>query len=256
MAITRPQSYIDRYYRAWTKDDGCLASFTVTVKETDLLVRIKADPHEVEGLRHLTEASVKKLRLSLETFLLKQPSFQRALEPLVIPDWSPWIAKLMAQAAQLAGVGPMAAVAGAIAWQTGEELKAYSSEVIVENGGDIYIASTEPRVIAIFAGESPFSGRLGIKLRPCQTPAGVCTSAGTVGPSLSFGTADTAMVVARNPALADAVATAMGNRVLATCDLQPAVEWAVTIPGVTGALAIKEDRLAVKGDLELVRLNL
>jgi ApbE superfamily uncharacterized protein (UPF0280 family) len=109
--------------------------------------------------------------------------------------------------------------------------------------------------VGLFAGNSPFSGKLGLLIRPFQTPLGVCTSSGTVGPSLSFGTADAATALAGDATLADAVATGMGNRVQSAEDLQAAVEWALTVPGVRGAVAVLGDRLAAKGEVELVKIG-
>ncbi len=119
----------------------------------------------------------------------------------------------MAAAAQTAGVGPMAAVAGAIAECVGRELLEFSPEVIVENGGDIFLKVSHRRTVGIFAGDSPLTGRIGIQIEARDTPLGVCTSSGTVGHSLSFGRADAVVVLAPAAALADAAATAIGNRV-------------------------------------------
>ncbi len=122
------------------------------------------------------------------------------------------IVKTMAEAAEKAGVGPMAAVAGAIAEYVGRELLPFSREVIVENGGDIFLKTQKTRSIGIYAGESsPFTGKLALRIEPKDTPLGICTSAGTVGHSLSFGKCDAAILVSPSASLADAAATAVGN---------------------------------------------
>jgi ApbE superfamily uncharacterized protein (UPF0280 family) len=117
----------------------------------------------------------------------------------------------MAEAASIAGVGPMAAVAGAVASFLGQVLGSCSREVIVENGGDIYLRSAHERVVAVFAGDSPFSYKIGLRVKPEDTPAGICTSSGTVGHSLSFGNADAVVIKGESAILADAVATQAGN---------------------------------------------
>jgi ApbE superfamily uncharacterized protein (UPF0280 family) len=142
-----------------------------------------------------------------------------------------------------------------VADEVGRALRRWSREVLVENGGDVYADVAEESVIGLFAGPSPLSGRVGLRLAPEDTPVGICTSSGTVGPSLSFGRADAATVVARDPALADAVATALGNRIRSSADLEPAVCWAMAVPGVLGAVAILGDRLAAMGAVELVPLG-
>lgn len=247
--------YIERTYRTWITGQKDLVGVKVAIKETDLLVRVNPQTCEPFGLQQTVQAIVVRERKVLDSFIRQHPTFRTTLVPYEVPAWAPWIAKRMAEAAKTCGVGPMAAVAGAFAAAVGEELTGTSREVIVENGGDIFLASAKPRTIAVFAGESPFTGRLGIRLYPCQFPLGICSSAGTVGPSLSFGCADCAMAISRDAALADAVATAAGNRVQGPGDLQDAVDWAISLPGIIGALTIKDDQLAVAGDLELVRLQ-
>jgi ApbE superfamily uncharacterized protein (UPF0280 family) len=157
-------------------------------------------------------------------------------------------------AARICDVGPMAAVAGAVAERVGRELLAETGEVLVENGGDIFIYTMLPRVAAIFAGESPFSGKLGIRIKQLSQPIGLCTSSGTVGPSLSFGKADAAIVLANSAALADAAATALGNRVQEPGDIERALELLEMIPGVLGGAVIMGEHLGAWGEVELEKL--
>ncbi len=161
----------------------------------------------------------------------------------------------MIRAGKKAGTGPMAAVAGAVAEFVGKELLQWSPEVIIENGGDIFLKVARPILVGIFAGNSRLSGRLGIQVEPTILPIGICTSSGRVGPSLSLGVSDAATIISKDTALADAVATAMGNRIRSDRDLKAAVEWAMTIPGVEGALAAIDEKMAVLGDLELAPLH-
>lgn len=241
-------------YRAWSDETDGLVTFVVQVHETNLLVRLglAEDP---EVLRRRVEDLVREARRGLEAYLALDPALRTALAPHPVPGHAPALVRRMAQAGAAAGVGPMAAVAGAIAATVGEQLRRETPEVFLENGGDLYLASRRTVTVAVFAGRSPFTGVLGLRLRPEALPAGVCTSAGTVGPSLSFGSADAAVIVAGDAALADAVATATGNRVHAEADLQAAADWARSVPGVSGAVVVKDDHLAVAGEVELVRLR-
>ena len=109
-------------------------------------------------------------------------------------------------------------------------LSSFSSDVLVENGGDIWLKSTQPRNICIYAGNSPFSQRIGLEIKAETTPLGICTSSGTVGHSLSFGSADAVVILASSAVLADAVATATCNLVQEEADLAKAVEWASSNP--------------------------
>jgi ApbE superfamily uncharacterized protein (UPF0280 family) len=160
----------------------------------------------------------------------------------------------MIEAGRRAGVGPMAAVAGAIAEYVGRDLLGYSNEVIVENGGDIFLAMTDPATIAILAGSSPLSNRLGLRADFPQGSVGICTSSGTVGHSLSLGAADAVVVLSESTALADAVATALGNKVGDGADIEAALAAGKAIEGVLGLVVIVGARLGVWGQVELVHL--
>lgn len=254
MSFDSDPRYENRTYRTWITNQEEMLSLRVSIDETDLLVRVERGIADPGAIRQKIETIVRRERRSLEDYIERQPIFLDSLTPVTVVGWAPRIVKHMAIAAEAAGVGPMAAVAGALATAVGAELATTHTEVIVENGGDIYITASQPRTITVFAGDSPFTGRLGILLRPHLFPLGVCSSSGTVGHSLSFGSADCATVIAKDAALADAAATALGNRIAGVKDLKPAVEWVMTIPGVIAGLAIKNDQLAVQGSIELVRL--
>ena len=147
----------------------------------------------------------------------------------------------------------MSAVAGAFARETGRMLRREFGvgEVVVENGGDIYADVHRPLDVALFAGESPLSERVGLHIPGGAFPLGICTSSGTVGPSLSFGRADAVMIVCRDVLLADSYATAWANRVRTEEDTGSVVERACRVPESLGAMAVKGERLAVGGTFEL-----
>jgi len=238
--------YTERTYRHTVRTG--LVDFEVKVGESDLL--LSADRRLVRQ----TAGLLREVRAELEAYLARHPAFQTSLEPVRLKRAAPPIAREMAQAARAAGVGPMAAVAGAIAEAVGRGLLRWTREVIVENGGDLFLNCVRPKRIAIFAGQSPLSQRVGLEVQPGEMPLGVCTSSGTVGPSLSFGRADAATLVARSAALADAAATAVGNAVKSVEDIAKGLELARRIPGVRGAVIIKDDRLGVWGQVTLIPL--
>jgi len=146
----------------------------------------------------------------------------------------------------------MAAVAGAIAEAVGRALLEESREVVVENGGDCFLRVDSPLQIGIFAGPSVLSEKLALRIRPEQTPLGVCTSSGTVGPSLSFGRADAVTVISPSAAIADAAATRIGNQVKNRGDINRALAVAPEIEGVLGVVIIMGDRVGAWGEVELV----
>jgi ApbE superfamily uncharacterized protein (UPF0280 family) len=240
--------YEPRTYRHWVSDRGLIA-FSVVVKETDLLIRARRDL-TAEALR-----TAKKLRSELEQYIISNPHFQVSLEPVQVDKNAPPLVKDMAAAAESAGVGPMAAVAGAIAEAVGTELLSFSDEVIVENGGDIFIKSSEERLIGLYAGESSLTGKVAFAIRPEETPLGICTSSGTVGHSLSFGKADAVVAFAPSTSLADAAATAIGNRVSSADDIQKALQFAQNIAGLRGVAIVKDDHLGLYGQVRLADME-
>jgi ApbE superfamily uncharacterized protein (UPF0280 family) len=161
----------------------------------------------------------------------------------------------MAAAGLKAGVGPMAAVAGAIAECVGRELLTYTAEIIVENGGDIFLKIKKDRVVGIYAGESPLTGKLGLEIEARATPLGVCTSSGKVGHSLSYGRADAVVAMSADTALADAAATAIGNRVKQAGDTDKALEFARGIVGLKGVVIIIGEKVGAWGDVKLCETN-
>ncbi|MBU2535236.1 MAG: UPF0280 family protein [Chloroflexota bacterium] len=237
--------YQPRTYRHWVKGDD-LVSFSVVVKETDLYIRAASNLHRK------AHRLVLKYRSSLEKYIARRPDFLTSLEPIEVEAEAPKIVRDMADAARMAGVGPMAAVAGAIAEFVGKELLDFSPEVIVENGGDIYLKIQRQRTIGIFAGGSPLTGKLGLEINPEDTPLGICTSSGTVGHSLSFGRADAVIVLADSATLADAAATAIGNRVSEPADIEKGIELARDIGQLRGVVIIKDDKLGVWGGVKIV----
>jgi len=280
--------YEPRNYRSLHQEKD-LHHFQVKLEETDLDIGIKKKLYTPE-LPKEVELFLVKERQVLKEYIKTHPAFLTTLQPwnpiqpsnseqapatlqTPAPVYSPtteqsltlgkgtlpfvpFVIKEMCEAASLAGVGPMAAVAGYFAEQVGLFLaKGFSSDVLVENGGDIWLKSSHTRKVCIYAGESPFSQRIGLEIRAQEMPLGICTSSGTVGHSFSFGCADAVVILAPSAPLADAVATAACNMVQGEADLAKAVEWAVNTPGVHGAVAILGDKMAVQGKVELIPLS-
>ena len=243
----KKEMYEKRTYRNLVKTDD-LIKFEVIVKETDLLVRSEKD------LSRETRESVLKYRHQLETYIAMNPEFQKSLIPLKDDPGVPEIIQEMIRTSQLAQVGPMAAVAGAMAESVSKDLLKFSKEVIVENGGDIYLATSKERTIGIYAGDSPLSLKIGIVITPEESPIGVCTSSGTVGHSLSFGKADAVCILSKSAALADAAATAVGNVVRDKKDIESGLEKGRKIEGVLGMLIIVGEKMGVWGNIKLTRL--
>jgi len=239
--------YEPRTYRYQIKDKD-LVSFNTTVKETDLYIRASTN------LEWKARKLVLKYRDTLERYIRRHPSFLTSLEPLFVSDNAPLIIKSMSEAAKRVGTGPMASVAGAIAEFVGNELLTLSPEIIIENGGDIFLRSLKKRLIGIHAGISSITGKIGLEINGTDTPLGICTSSGMVGHSLSFGKADAVIVLAKSATLADAAATAIGNLIKQPTDVSVGTEFASGIDGLRGVIIIKNDKVGLWGKVKLSRI--
>jgi ApbE superfamily uncharacterized protein (UPF0280 family) len=237
-----------RTYRNKIHNDR-LKSFRVTVQETDLY--ISASTEFIDIAREI----VLQYRGYIEKYIDQHPDFVHALVPFKISEPAPQIIADMIDAGIRTGVGPMASVAGAIAEHVGRALGDYAEEIIVENGGDVYIQSKHPITIGIFANRSPLSLRIGLRLEPRDMPIAVCTSSGTVGHSISFGKADAACVVSSSCPLADAAATSIGNRIKNKNDIASAIDFGKNIKGVKGIVIIKDDKIGIWGNLTTVPVS-
>ncbi|MHC4874141.1 MAG: UPF0280 family protein [Planctomycetota bacterium] len=238
-----------RTYRKFVTASG-LETFEVRVEETDLQIAAERD------LSGAALSAIHRVRGILKHFIEDHPKFETTLDPYpeLHREW-PHEIQNMIKAGRAAGTGPMSAVAGCISEYVGKALLAESDQVIVENGGDVFVASSEERILAVFAGDSPLSMQIGLKINPENTPIGICTSSGTVGHSLSLGMADAAIILAEQTALADAVATAAGNRVSKEKDIEPTLDWAFNIDGVRGAVLVVGETIGARGEIiELVNL--
>ena len=225
-----------------------LVKFEVIEKETDLLILAK------ENLYDKALASVLKYRTEIEKYIEGDQHFAKTFSPHHVRYDAPNIVKEMGAAARKTRVGPMAAVAGAMAEFVGRDLLNFTDEVIVENGGDIFLKINQPRKVGIYAGNSLFSEKVALEVEPREKPFSVCSSSGTVGHSFSFGKADAVVVISRSAPLADAAATSIGNVVKEISDIDHALKFAKKIRGLDGVLVIKEDQLGALGKIKLVPL--
>lgn len=226
-----------------------LTIFQITVEETDLMVSASIP------LESMTRELILTHRGHLESYIEQYPEFLKTLMPWHISGPAPAIVREMVLAGEKAGVGPMAAVAGAISEAVGSGLLQVSEEVIVENGGDTFFKTRLPVIVGIYAGDSPLSLKIGLKVDSTTHPVALCTSSGTVGHSLSFGKADAVCVMSDSCALADAVATAVGNRVRSARDISSAIHFGKCIPGVSGLVVIIGKDMGLWGSLEVIPLR-
>jgi ApbE superfamily uncharacterized protein (UPF0280 family) len=194
--------------------------------------------------------SIKQNRKALEEYVEAHLKFLYTLEPIPAPA-EPLVAKLMAEAAEKANVGPMAAVAGVLADLAVKDMIADGCEVaVVENGGEISAVSNMPIDVAVAAGDAPLSKRFGFRLT--DFPVGIATSSGRFSHALSFGDAEVATVFCRNAGLADAAATAVGNVVKGDDyrgAIQQGIDKALSIQEVEGVLIMYQGHVGTAGKI-------
>ena len=215
-----------------------------TFVHKEAVLRICCEPFAV-----VTQEIVRQ-RAILEDYIRRYPRFQHSLQPVAVGADAPEVVRRMARAADTVGVGPMAAVAGAMAQLAVEAaVRAGAEEAIVDNGGDIYLQTIGSVVIGLYPGEAGQLGRLAFSLEASDTPLSICSSSGKMGHSLSLGQCDLATIVAKDGALADAAATLAANLIKTVADVEPALNHMVSIEGVSGVLIVKDGHVGIAGKL-------
>lgn len=225
-------------------------SFQVVLEQTDLFVTAEAD------LREPMLDLVRSLRGELKNYMLMAPGYRESLVPVPVAQSAPAIAREMARAAALAHVGPMAAVAGTFAQFVADHFAQASPNLIVENGGDLYLHSTRERIVALL-GDPASGARLGLKLARRDFPVSLCASSATIGPSLSLGQGELVVVRSKSGAFADAAATALANLIDTADDLDLVLARAQKMAplGLEGVFVQAGGKLGVWGKMELVALE-
>jgi len=237
--------YAERFYRDFDPTDRW-TSFRVRIETSDLYIRAGSDL-SVPAREKLAE-----LRQQIRDHIETQQSFLTSFEPVERISGRPEIIDRMYLASEETGTGPMASVAGAIAESVGRALAAESDEIIVENGGDIWLRLKEPAAVTIFTESLFFKSRVALKVGPTLS-LGICTSSGKTGPSLSFGRADSVTVISDDAAFADAAATGTCNLVQDETSFGRALDYSFSMQKTRGVVIIHRDKMAVRGDVEITR---
>jgi hypothetical protein len=227
-------------------------SFTAHHLETDLWIAVSADTFTA-AVRPFAMDRILFYRDVLERHIREYPDFLNSLVPLNGPDNLHPLVSEMYEATRSAGTGPMSAVAGAVAEYICRDLveEFRFPEVVVENGGDLFMKLVSPVTISVFAGSSPVSDKIGLEIRPEETPLSVCCSSGTIGHSMSVGTADACVIACQSGALADAYATAFCNRVSSVGLIDELTEKALKTPEILSVVIIKDDKAGIGGRMEV-----
>ncbi len=158
----------------------------------------------------LAQKEISSLRQEIEDYIRTDPLFLKTFKPYRVSQNAPKIIQSMSKASLVAGVGPMASVAGAIAYFVVKALTEAGAEFVVfDNGGDIAFKINRQVTVGIYTGTT--INNLGFCVQPREDIFGICTSSASVGHSISFGQTDATTILSTDVILADAVATALGN---------------------------------------------
>lgn len=246
MNLFQPRTYRSQFNTERFK------GFEVQHLETDVWIGVDPDSFQPE-MQELAYNTIKMLREKLDEYILSEPFFRKSLKPFQPSENAPGVTKEMAAAAEKAGIGPMSAVAGLFAREVGKEIIKHFSvkELLIENGGDIFTQLKDELILSVFAGESILSERIGLAIPANYEKLGICTSAGTVGPSLSYGNADAVVVVCEDVLLADAFATAFGNKVKSPADVEKVINQTEKYAEILTLLIICEDKIGIRGENEI-----
>lgn len=237
--------YEERYYRTYIASEKS-KSFNITIFESDLQIYTDGQ------LQVALEEELKMIRDTIEGYTKKNPDFVESLVPIALESDDPLIINHMKKASKKLGVGPMATVAGAVAHYLGEKYYQNTNELIIENGGDLYVYSTEHKTILLHGGADATVKNLSIKIDKTQLPIGVCTSSGKVGHSLSLGNCDAVTVLAKDTLVADAAATAFGNLLKTKADINSVLQYSKTFKDISGVIAIVDDQMGAWGAFEFI----
>ncbi len=232
-----------RFYRQ--NVDSNLYSFEITIKESNLFVK------SCKNLKHEAFEALYKIRKDLESYIIKSREFLTSLVPIKQDKNAPFIVKKMIKVSQEVGVGPMACVAGAVSQEVGKILLKHCSECIVENGGDIFLKLNKEVSLGLYVGKDNPLNNIRILLKKSDKPYGICTSSAKVGPSLSFGASDVALIISHDAYFSDCLASACGNVIKNDQDLQKAVDLARKFKDTIGCCFVCESKIAFWGDIEL-----
>ncbi len=188
----------------------------------------------------------------IEKEIKENPNFEKSFVPLSSISSENWIISEMNKASKTFNVGPMAAVAGSLCEFISRDIQNSVRYLMIENGGDVYIKSSKDAVISVFFKNNYFRNGLKLKVEKKLLPCGIASSSGTFGHSVSLGKSDIALVLAENAIVADAAATAFANSIKSKTDLEKAVNLMKDKKGILGLLAVKDEMIAIYGQIKLV----
>ena len=129
--------YKNRTYREHLQKERWY-SFTVAYKETDLWIGIDQASFQ-ESIPAFTESRIRTLRESMDAYLQNDPDYATSLVSYEAKSGAPTIFQEMSEVARKSGIGPMSAVAGAVASRIGQEIKEKVFQLIKEDIASVIV---------------------------------------------------------------------------------------------------------------------
>jgi ApbE superfamily uncharacterized protein (UPF0280 family) len=239
--IMKTDLYIPRLYRT-SCQNSTSTGFLVRVAQSDLFIKADID------LTCIASRFLSQLHDDIRTYIDHDISFVNSLTPITVADSAPTVVRKMAYASSVFDVGPMASVAGAISEEVARYLHGYSKQVLVENGGDLYVINHKATKISICTDYHHPSGELLFELQPSPGGIGICTSSGTIGHSLSFGHARAVTVISGSGYSADAAATTICNMMQSDDDVEKAIQYARRYEEIIGLIIMMHKKIGIFGE--------
>ncbi|MCM8787778.1 MAG: UPF0280 family protein [Candidatus Omnitrophica bacterium] len=238
--------YEERFYRNFCDLDY---GFQICYNESDLFIWSDKPLN-----KDFAYTILKKYYLQIEEHIKKNPLFLTSLTPLPFEQNAPAIINNMIKSAQHANVGPFASVAGAIAQYVGLELLGYTEQLIIENGGDIFLKINKDKKLGVYLGKhfDLTIDTIFLKIKKRQFPFGIASSSAFIGHSLNFGRADLVTVIAKDAISADCFATALSNRIKKINDIKKILDIAKNNPLIEAMLIAFEKKIYLWGDIEIL----
>ena len=206
----------------------------------------------------IVKDAVHSARSIIENKIAEDPFFGTTFEPYPPLKDDHLLVQHMCQASVLSNVGPMAGVAGAIAkYAVDAAIENGCDHIIIDNGGDICMRTSETTIIGVFSGDDKFKD-IAFSIPPTDRVFSICSSSGKVGPSVSFGNSGICTVFSNDPVLADCCATAFGNMIRegTSEEMSQASEDIASIDDVSGCVCVSNGLIAMRGDIpEMVSVS-
>jgi len=235
--------YEERFYR---KNISSKFKLEISHRESDLLIST-----DKEVSSEIAQEILLGYYSQIEEYIKRNPDFKNSLSPVAFDDSVPPIVKRMVESSQITKIGPFASVAGAIALYVGEAILEFCEEVVVENGGDIFLKINAPKLLGVYLGDGFSPKHLTLKLKNKDHAFGIASSSSVIGPSLNFGKANLLTVVCQDAILADGFATALSNKIKNSQDAEALIQEVKKLNLVEGILIAIDSKIYLWGDLEI-----